>query len=121
MRRMLDPKTIEGGSGETPRHGYRIFIKGNFYYLAYTNKDYPWAVGAQTNIYDFTTNPDYKELRKNAYYPAAGYYKKENMLAILIKIVNNKFSLWGSIGTEHEFFVRDVNMASADIAITKLF
>ena len=113
---MLDPKEAEG----TPRHGYRVFLKGNFYYLTYTNKDYPWAVGVQTNVYDFTTNSDYKELRKNGDYPAGGYYKKENRLATSMNIFNNQFSLWGSIGTDHEFFMRTVSMAS-DIAITKLF
>ena len=34
-------KELGGGSGGQARHGYRIFLKGNFYYLAYTNKDYP--------------------------------------------------------------------------------
>ena len=37
MRRMIDPKE----AGGTPRHGYRVLLKGNFYYLTYTNKDYP--------------------------------------------------------------------------------
>ena len=89
MRRMLDPKE----AGGTQRHGYRIFLKGNFYYLAYTNKDYPLAVGVETNVYDFTTNSDYQELRKNGDYPACGYYKKENRLAISMNILNNQFSI----------------------------
>ena len=89
MRRMLDPKEAEGST----RHGYRIFLKGNFYYLAYTNKDYPLAVGVQTNAYDFKTNSDYQELRKDGDYPAGGYYKKENRLATSMSIRNNQFSL----------------------------
>ena len=89
MRRMLDPKEAEGST----RHGYRVFIKGNFYYLAYTTKDYPFAVGYQTNVYDFTTNSDYQELRKDGDYPAGGYYKQENRLATLMSIQKNQFSL----------------------------
>ena len=89
MRRMLDPKE----AGGSPRHGYRIFLKGNFYYLAFTNKDYPLKVGQQTNAYDFTTNSDYKELRENGNYPAGGYYKKENRIATSMSILNNQFSL----------------------------
>lgn len=75
------------------RHGYRIFLKGNFYYLAYTNKDYPLVVGNQTNVYDFTTNSDYQELRKDGYYPANGYYKQQNRSAVSINILDNQFSV----------------------------
>lgn len=75
------------------RHGYRIFLKGNFYYLAYTNKDYPLVAGQSINVSDFTTNSDYQELRKDGKYPAGGYYKQLNRTATLMEINNNEFSL----------------------------
>ena len=79
MRRMLDPKE----AGGIPRHGYVVFLKGNFYYLTFTNKDYPFVVGEMTNIYDFTSNQDYKELREKGEHPAGGYYASSSMFATL--------------------------------------
>lgn len=121
MRRMIDPKEV-GGGGESARHGYRIFLKGNFYYLAYTNKDYPLVIGQATNAYDFKTNPDYQELRENGNYPAAGYYKNLDRSATYMEINNDKFNLWGNVGTDHEFGTRNVTASmQSGIAITKLF
>ena len=119
MRRMLDPKTI---GGSTPaRHGYRILVKGNFYYLAYTKKDYP-LVGNSIDVNDFKTNPYYKELRENGDYPAGGYYKALDRSATLMEINNNTFSLWGNVGTDHIFGLRDVtSKMESGIEISKLF
>ena len=104
------------------RHGYRIFRKGNFYYLAYTNKDYPLVVGQSTDVNDFKTNSDYQELRKNGEYPAGGYYKPLNRSATIMEISNNTFTLWGNVGTDQTFGVRDITTSMAsDIAIIKLF
>ena len=75
------------------RHGYRIFLKGNFYYLVYTNKDYPLVAGQSINVNDFKTNSDYQELRENGAYPAGGYYKQYNRSATMMEINNNQFSL----------------------------
>ena len=104
------------------RHGYRIFRKGNFYYLAYTNKDYPLVVGQSIDANDFETNSDYQELRKDGKYPAGGYYKQLNRSATIMQISNNSFSLWGNVGTDQTFGVRDITTSMAsDISITKLF
>ena len=102
------------------RHGYRIFLKGNFYYLVYTNKDYPFVVGNSTNVDNFTTDSNYQELRKNGYYPAGGYYSQLERSATIMQIFNNGFSLSGNIGTDKTFGTRNVDMSST-IAITKLF
>lgn len=104
------------------RHGYRIFRKSNFYYLVYTNKDYPLAVGSSIDANDFETNSDYQELRENGKYPAGGYYKQLNRSATIVQINNNTFDLWGNVGTDHEFGVRDVSSRmQSDISITKIF
>ena len=104
------------------RHCYRIFRKSNFYYLAYTNKDYPLAVGQTIDANDFETNSDYQELRKNGLYPAGGYYKQLNRSATIMQISNDAFILWGNVGTDQTFGVRDITTSMAsDISITKLF
>lgn len=105
------------------RHGYRIFRKSNFYYLVYTNKDYPLVIGTPTDVSDFTTNSNYQELRKNGMYPAGGYYKQLDRSATLMQISNgDTFDLCGNVGTDKTFGVRNVNSSmTSDIAITKLF
>ena len=104
------------------RHGYRIFRKSNFYYLVYTNKDYPLVVGVPTDANDFTTNSDYQELRKDGRYPAGGYNKQLNRSATIMQISNNDFSLCGNVGTDQTFGVRDITASMAsDISITMLY
>lgn len=69
MRRMLDQKELGGG-----RHGYRILVKDSFYYLIYTAKDYNLEIGSKTNVSNFYSNEEYKDLRAFGSYPAGGYY-----------------------------------------------
>ena len=113
-------KELGGGGGGTTRHGYIIFLNGNFYYLVYTNKDYSLPIGEFFNANDFTTNSNYQELRKNGYYPAGGYYGKFDRSATLMRINNNGFSLRGNFGTNKTFGFKTADMSS-EVAIIKLF
>ena len=99
------------------RHGYRI-ITNSFYYLVYTNKDYPLTVGELTDVDDFITNSNYQELRENGCYPAVGDYK--NRSTLLMFISGTTFQLSGYTGTDHQYASQNVNMPSK-ISIVKLF
>ena len=67
-------KELGGGGGSTApaRHGYSIFVQGNFHYEVYTTKDYGWQIGKNNYIDDFKSNDNYKELCHTGIYPASG-------------------------------------------------
>ena len=100
------------------RHGYRILRGNNFYYLVYTNKDYPLTVGELTKVDDFTINSNYQELRKKGCYPAVGYYKNRSALSMCIN--GQLYQLDGHSGSDHQYGLQNVDMSS-NISIVKLF
>ena len=63
-----------GGGSATARHGYSIFVQGNFHYEVYTTKDYGWEIGKNNYIDDFKSNDNYKELCHTGIYPASGIW-----------------------------------------------
>ena len=100
MRRMIDPKELEG-SGGNPRHHYTIIVGStNFHYEVYTTKDYGYEPRKLNDAYDFKTNDESKELRAEGYYPASGTWKDLNtghiFIANWIKIKSsNRIELCG--------------------------
>lgn len=116
-----DNLTLANGKlcGGDIRHGYRILCGNTFYYLVYTNKDYPLTVGELTKVDDFTTNSNYQELRKKGSYPAVGYYKNRSALSMFI-INGQLYQLGGHTGSDHQYVLQYVDMSS-NISIVKLF
>ena len=64
MRRMIDPKELEG-SGGNPRHHYTIIVGStNFHYEVYTTKDYGYEPRKLNDAYDFKTNDEFKSYER---------------------------------------------------------
>ena len=64
-----------GGSTAPTMHVYDIIINGTCQYTAYTTKDLNLEIGKQTQVDDFATNDEYKELRKIGKHFATGYFE----------------------------------------------
>ena len=71
----LSSTTTGGGSTGPARHVYDVIINGTCQYTAYTTKDLNLPIGEQTQIDDFATNDEYKELRKIGKHFANGYFE----------------------------------------------
>ena len=96
MRRMLDPKELEGlgGGGSTApeRHAYRILVDTFCWFLSFTEKDYGYDIGKKKDIpVDFYTNPIYQDLIYKGYHPAGGYYNgdQSDLIVSYVRLSDN--------------------------------
>ena len=111
-----------GGGGGIPRHGYMVDFRDSCYYIVYTTKDYNFPIGQRTElIADFKSNDEYKDLRYNGFYPAAGYL--ENIRpAVKLEILNNgTFRVWIYNTSSSKYTFVEVHSDSLKFYITKLF
>lgn len=105
MRRMLDPKTIGGGSTAPARHWYCITNNNKrAYYTIITTKDYDFPIGKFTEIQDFWTNDKYKPLHAAGSYPGAGLmsYGSDNILMTRFDFENDSTDMATITGILYE-------------------
>ena len=112
--------TKELGGGGNTRHVYMVDLINSCYYIVHTTKDYNLPIGQPTErILDFQTNDNYKELRSNGWYPAAGYYTNGKP-AIKLQIVDdNTFRLWIYNTSNSNYTFNE--LTSFNFYITQLF
>lgn len=115
-------KELGGGSA---RHGYSVIVNDTFHYEVYTTKDFNLEIGQKTNIERFFANNDYAELRKDGYYPAAGYYRKSfdgsDILVNLFRIKNGYYSIDGYNMTKSKYESIDMTPGFSPANVIKLF
>ena len=92
MRRMIDPKELGGGGSAI--HAYRIIVSDYCWFLSFTEKDYGYEIGKNTDIpSDFYTNDEYKDLLSQGYHPAGGYYNGDQA-DLIVSHVNISTRYW---------------------------
>ena len=117
MRRMLDQKELGGGGSGNEMHGYSVVIGNRIHYEVYTKKDYDLKLREVTNISDFSTNPNYQELRSNGTYPASGYYYKndnEKFIGDKIKVIETESSGFHTA----DYYINGYNLSNNSYAGT---